>query len=104
MPRRSSIPLAAALAALCLALPAAAQDDPVGDYQAKSPSCDANPTAQWIGRASGESDEDLATREEPVSFVGCFKTQAECQLWLDGATGLIDGRIIENVCELRSNQ
>jgi len=101
---RSLVASAATLAMLCLTLPAAAQFDPVADYQAKTPSCQANPTAPWIGRASGETDDDPSTNQEAVSFVGCFKTRAECQTWLDGATGLIDGRIIENVCEQRSSQ
>lgn len=97
--------LALAVAGLVFAaVPAAAQFDPVADYQQKTPSCDANPGSPWIGRASGESDENAEENTEPVSFVGCFKTQAECQTWLDGATGLIDGRIVENVCEQRSAQ
>jgi len=96
--------LALAAALVFAALPAAAQFDPIADYQAKSPSCDAHPSAPWIGRASGDSDETVSGRTEAVSFVGCFQTEAECRTWLDGATGLIDGRIIENVCELRAAQ
>jgi hypothetical protein len=100
--------IAAAVLAAALALPAGAvlpvaalaQED-VNAFREASPSCDANPTLPWIGRVSGESDEDPTDNTEPVSFVGCFATKAECDAWRERGSGLIDDRIVENVCEQR---
>jgi hypothetical protein len=94
--------LAAAVLAAVLALPAAgfAQED-VNAFREASPSCDANPTLPWIGRVSGESDENPTDNTEPVSFVGCFATEAECNAWRERGSGLIDDRIVENLCEKR---
>jgi hypothetical protein len=96
--------LTAAAALLALATPAAAQFDPVADFQEQTPSCDAHPSAAWIGRASGESDENANEQTEPVSFVGCFETKQACETWLERASGLIDQRIIQNSCEARSRE
>ena len=94
--------IAAAILAAALALPAAAfaQED-VNSFREASPSCDANPTLSWIGRVSGESDEDPTDNTEPVSFVGCFATEAECNAWRERGSGLIDDRIVQNSCEQR---
>jgi hypothetical protein len=95
--------IAAAIFVAALALPAAAvaQEGDVITFRESSPSCEANPTLPWIGRVSGESDEDPTDNTEPVSFVGCFATQAECDAWRERGSGLIDDRIVENVCEQR---
>lgn len=94
--------LAALVLAATLALPAtvSAQED-VNSFREASPSCDANPSLPWQGRVSGESDEDPTDNTEPVSFVGCFATEAECNAWRERGSGLIDGRIVEDVCEQR---
>jgi hypothetical protein len=95
--------IAAAILAAALALPAAAlaQEGDVNAFREASPSCDANPTLPWIGRVSGESDEDPTDNVEPVSFVGCFATEAECNAWRERGSGLIDDRIVQNSCERR---
>jgi len=94
--------LAALVLATALALPVAvaAQED-INAFREASPSCDANPTLPWQGRVSGESDEDPTDNTEPVSFVGCFATEAECNAWRERGSGLIDDRIVENICEKR---
>jgi len=94
------------LAALLLAAPVAAQNsstdyDPVVDFMEKSPKCTEGGTGDWQGRAAGSSDEDVTGNMMPVSFVGCFKTQAECQTWLERAQGLIDGEEVQGSCEQR---
>ena len=95
--------IAAAILAAALALPSAAfaQEGDVIAFREASPSCDANPSLPWIGRVSGESDEDPTNNVEPVSFVGCFATEAECNAWRERGSGLIDDRIVQNSCEQR---
>lgn len=95
--------IAAAVLAATLALPgvALAQEGDVNAFREASPSCDANPTLPWIGRVSGESDEDPTDNVEPVSFVGCFATEEECNAWRERGSGLIDDRIVQNSCERR---
>ena len=95
--------IAAAILAAALALPgvALAQEGDVNAFREATPSCDANPTLPWIGRVSGESDEDPTNNVEPVSFVGCFATEAECNAWRERGSGLIDDRIVQNSCERR---
>jgi hypothetical protein len=95
--------LAAFVLAAALALPAAAyaQEGDVIAFQQATPSCDANPTLPWIGRVSGESDDDPTDSVEPVSFVGCFATEEECNAWRERGSGLIDDRIVQNSCERR---
>lgn len=95
--------IAAAVLAAALALPAAslAQEGDVITFREATPSCDANPTLPWIGRVSGESDEDPTDNVEPVSFVGCFATEEECNAWRERGSGLIDDRIVQNSCERR---
>ncbi len=95
--------IAAAVLAAALALPAAAiaQEGDVNAFREATPSCDANPTLPWIGRVSGESDEDPTDNDEPVSFVGCFATEEECNAWRERGSGLIDDRIVQNSCERR---
>lgn len=98
--RRAALAFALVLAA---AAPLAAQDfDPIVDFQEKSPSCDANPNAAWVGHVSGTSDEDPMDTEQSVSFVGCFETEAECNAWRERGTGVIDGTIREDSCARRS--
>lgn len=94
--------IAAAVLATALSLPAVAyaQED-VNAFKEATPKCDANPSLAWQGRVSGESDENVMDEVEPVSFVGCFATEAECNAWREKASGMIDDRIIENVCEQR---
>jgi hypothetical protein len=94
--------ISAVLLAAALELPSAAfaQED-VNAFREASPSCEANPTLPWQGRVSGESDENPTDNTEPVSFVGCFATEAECNAWRERGSGLIDDRIVENVCEKR---
>ena len=107
MPARSSMlrhrPLVAgAVLALGLAaVPAAADYNQVIAFRAATPKCEANPGLPWIGRAAGQTTALMSDLQVPVSFVGCFATEAECRRWLGKATGLIHGRIVENSCKPR---
>ena len=95
--------IAAVALALSLAMPVAAvaQAPDIDAFREATPSCDANPSLPWIGRVSGESDDDPTNAVEPLSFVGCFATEAECNAWRERGSGLIDDRIVQNSCEKR---
>ena len=100
--RRAAATLAAtALVAVFTAAPAAADYNQVIAFRAATPKCEANPTLPWVGRASGQTTALMSDLQVPVSFVGCFRTEAECRKWLGRGVGLIDGRIIENSCRPR---
>ena len=108
MPASSPRPprAAAAFAALTLcaglsASPASADYNQVIAFRAATPKCEANPNLRWVGRASGQTTSLMSDLQVPVSFVGCFATEAECRKWLGRGIGLIDGRIIENSCRPR---
>jgi hypothetical protein len=104
--RPSRSPRAAAFAAFAAATvlsaaPAAADYNQVIAFRAATPKCEANPNLPWIGRASGQTTSLMSDLQVPVSFVGCFATEAECRKWLGRGVGLIDGRIVENSCRPR---
>lgn len=70
--------------------------------QASTPDCRAYPEFPWIGRVSGNVQDDLFDgRSRPVSFVGCFPTQAECEYWKGRAGAIIDSTIIQYSCKPR---
>ncbi len=99
---RSTATLSASvLAVLFAAAPAAADYNQVIAFRAATPKCEANPGLGWVGRASGQTTSLMSDLQVPVSFVGCFRTEAECRKWLGRAVGLIDGRIVENSCRPR---
>jgi hypothetical protein len=101
-PRRAAAFLAAALLGVGLfAGPAAADYNQVIAFRAATPKCEANPGLPWIGRASGQTTALMSDLQVPVSFVGCFATEAECRKWLGHGIGLITGRIVENSCKRR---
>jgi hypothetical protein len=100
-PRRAAALLAVAALSLSIAAPAAADYNQVIAFRAATPKCEANPTLPWIGRASGQTTALMSDLQVPVSFVGCFATEAECKKWLGKGIGLITGRIIENSCKRR---
>jgi hypothetical protein len=100
--QRPALALTAALFGLAgAAVPAAADYNQVIAFRAATPKCEANPTLPWIGRASGQTTSLMSDLMVPVSFVGCFATEAECRKWLGHGIGLIDGRIVENSCRPR---
>lgn len=112
--RRRSLVAAGLAALLAAAAPdglrsAAAQEttaddvDPIIDFEEKTPACDRNPAAVWVGRVSGTSDEDARDVDEDISFVGCFATEAECNAWRERGSGLVDGEIRENSCSRRTD-
>lgn len=92
---------AATIAASVFAGPAAADYMKVVEFRAATPKCEANPGLPWIGRASGQTQALMSDFEVPVSFVGCFRTEAECRKWLGHGIGLITGRVVENSCRPR---
>ncbi len=100
LPRAAAL-AAAAAAAIFSAAPAAADYNQVIAFRAATPKCEANPNLPWIGRASGQTTSLMSDLQVPVSFVGCFATEAECRKWLGRGIGLIDGRIVENSCRPR---
>ena len=65
-----------------------------------APKCEAHPSHTWEGRVSGDT-ENLIGATIPVSFVGCFSTEAECNTWKDHTSGYITGRIIQFSCAQR---
>ncbi|MEW5423181.1 hypothetical protein [Amorphus sp. 3PC139-8] len=67
-----------------------------------TPSCNANPNAQWVGRVSGSVEDDTTDQIIPVSFVGCFTSEAECNRWKEKTSGFITGPIIQYTCNRRS--
>lgn len=89
--RRAASCLAAAAAALLVASPATADYNQVIAFRAATPKCEDNPTLRWVGRASGQTTALMSDLQVPVSFVGCFATQAECVRWLGHGIGLITG-------------
>lgn len=100
--RRAATALAAtAIVAAFTAGPAMADYNQVIAFRANTPKCEANPDLPWIGRASGQTTSLMSDLQVPVSFVGCFRTEAECRKWLGRGIGLIDGRIVENSCRPR---
>ncbi|MDQ0315979.1 hypothetical protein [Amorphus orientalis] len=66
-----------------------------------TPSCNANPGAPWVGRVSGSVENDIDDRIIPVSFVGCFQSQPECERWKEKTSGFITGPIIQYSCDAR---
>lgn len=101
LPRLAAALSAAAVAMVFSAAPAAADYNRVIAFRAATPKCEANPNLPWIGRASGQTTSLMSDLMVPVSFVGCFATEAECRKWLGHGIGLIDGRIVENSCRPR---
>lgn len=82
--------LAAGLLAAFFPGPAEAQLDPrqIAEIRADAPSCEGNPDARWRGRLAGnyEYQSDFSG---PISFVGCFRTEAACMDWLQRSSGRI---------------
>lgn len=102
VPRHAAALVAALVLGTGLAAgPAAADYNQVIAFRAATPKCEANPGLPWIGRASGQTTALMSDLQVPVSFVGCFATEAECRKWLGRGVGLIHGRIIENSCKRR---
>lgn len=73
----------------------------ITEIQKATPSCEANPSAPWIGRVSGSVQDDMTDDIVPVSFVGCFDTQAACEAWKEKTSGFITGPIIQYTCARR---
>ena len=70
--------------------------------RAETPSCNDYPQFSWIGRVSGNVQDDLLDgRNRPVSFVGCFPTQETCERWKGRAGAIIDSTIIQYSCRPR---
>jgi len=102
-PARAAL-VSASVAAAGLTLPvppAAAQtvEYMISQVQRAAPNCRRNPTYGWQGRVSGNREAD--SRSIPVSFVGCFSTQAECEAWRKTALPFVTGRLIYNECKPR---
>lgn len=74
----------------------------IARYQAATPKCDANPSFGWVGRVSGEVDNNFDTGQYAVSFVGCFPTREACDTWRERALGLITQVIVQNSCAPRT--
>ena len=74
----------------------------IAQFRAQTPACDQNPTFAWVGRVSGQSDNNWGSGSIPVSLVGCFQTEQACNSWRMLAIGLVDGEIIQNSCRKRS--
>jgi len=88
---------------LAASLPATAQYyDHIVAFRAKTPSCEANPDAGWVGRVSGTSRQNVRNQRQSVSFVGCFKTEAECNTWILRASGLMDDVVRQFSCTPRT--
>lgn len=99
-------PLAAclAVATVATAAPAFAQNEGLFDVarvRAETPACNDHPNWNWVGRVSGQMTVQN-DRGAPVSFVGCFPTQASCETWKGRASGIIDRRIIQYSCAPRA--
>lgn len=73
----------------------------ITEIQKATPSCKAHPQAQWVGRVSGSVEDDMTDDIIPVSFVGCFDTQAVCETWKEKTSGFITGPIIQYNCRQR---
>lgn len=83
--------------------PGAAQftnDDEIRAVRASTPPCETRPDAPWVGRVSG-SVETLIDTRFPISFVGCFYEQGECERWKNRASGAIRGIIVQFNCSRR---
>lgn len=65
-----------------------------------TPSCSEHPSAPWIGRVSGGT-ENLMGGTRTISFVGCFATQAKCERWKGQTSGIILTTIIQYSCKPR---
>lgn len=63
-----------------------------------TPPCSAYPEFPVVGRTAGFLG--LGSHRS-VSFVGCFPSFAECEIWRRGISGQFGGRIIVNACSPR---
>lgn len=73
----------------------------INKIQREAPSCEANPSARWVGRVSGTVQDDMTDRIIPVSFVGCFTSEATCTRWKEKTSGFITGPIVQYSCSQR---
>ena len=73
----------------------------ITEIKKATPSCEANPSAAWVGRVSGSVQDDMTDEIVPVSFVGCFSDQSVCETWKEKTSGFITGPIIQYKCEHR---
>lgn len=88
---------------LAASFPASAQYyDKIVAFRVKTPSCEANPDAGWIGHVSGTSRQNVRNQRQSVSFVGCFKTEAECNSWILRASGLMEDVVRQFTCAPRT--
>lgn len=95
---------AAALGWLAVGVPTAGANTQyeITQIQKATPSCRAHPQAGWIGRVSGSVEDDMTDDIIPVSFVGCFDSQAVCERWKEKTSGFITGPIIQYSCAPRT--
>lgn len=105
MPRQTialALALGAAVAALAAAMPAPALADVdslwVDPAKMATPPCEAFPDYPVVGRTAGYLG--LGSKRS-VSFVGCFPSYGDCELWRRGISGQFGGRIIINACSAR---
>lgn len=69
--------------------------------QSNVPLCHEHPDYKWEGRVSGNAIDPGNDRAIPVSFLGCFPTKRDCEIWLGPASGFITGRLIFASCKPR---
>jgi hypothetical protein len=69
--------------------------------RANTPACNAYPEYRWIGRVSGNTQDNLNDGSWPVSFVGCFPSFEICERWKGRAGAIIDSTIIQYSCRPR---
>ncbi|MEO1104904.1 MAG: hypothetical protein ROR55_13765 [Devosia sp.] len=98
-----TLALCAALSAVLWVPVALAQSDgifSVNRIRNATPKCADHPQYEWVGRVSGSTD-SLLDRPMPVSFVGCFPTERECERWLGQASSIITTTLIQYSCKPR---
>ena len=99
--RRVALALAAGL---MIWGPAAAQEAlspaDIQRIRDSAPDCRSHPDYPWIGRVSGDS-EGIAGNTIPVSFVGCFPNEGECETWKTRTSSVITTTIIQYSCRKR---
>lgn len=105
VPRPVQAAIAAALCGLAAlaVLPAAAQTLPwrIAQFQAQTPDCESHPGYGWVGRVSGQSNTSWGSGSLPVSVIGCFPSEADCNVWRNRAIGLVNALLIQNSCRPR---
>ncbi|WP_146619973.1 hypothetical protein [Acuticoccus sediminis] len=65
-----------------------------------APNCDEHPNFPWIGRVAGNA-EGIAGNSMPVSFVGCFPDESECEAWKMRTSSVVTSTLVQYSCRQR---